>query len=32
MTELAAAYKVRTGLTPEFYQPEIGNGAGRLEI
>ena len=32
MTELALAYKARTGLTPEFYQPEIGNGAERLEI
>lgn len=32
MTELATTYKARTGLTPEFYQPEIGNGAGRLEL
>jgi galactokinase len=32
MTELSSAYKSRTGLTPEFYQPEIGNGAGRLEM
>jgi galactokinase len=32
MTDLALAYKSRTGLTPEFYQPEIGNGAGRLEF
>jgi galactokinase len=32
MTELSSAYKGRTGLTPEFYQPEIGNGAGRLEM
>jgi galactokinase len=32
MTELALAYQARTGLTPEFYQPEIGNGAERLEI
>jgi galactokinase len=32
MTGLASAYQARTGLTPEFYQPEIGNGAERLEI
>ncbi len=32
MTELAAAYHSRTGLVPDFYQPEIGNGAGRLKI
>jgi galactokinase len=32
MTDLALTYKSRTGLTPEFYQPEIGNGAGRLEF
>ncbi len=32
MTELASAYQARTSLTPEFYQPEIGNGAERLEI
>jgi galactokinase len=32
MTELALAYKSKTGLTPEFYQPEIGNGAGRLQF
>jgi galactokinase len=32
MAELATSYKGRTGLTPEFYQPEIGNGAGKLEF
>jgi galactokinase len=31
MTELAAVYYDITGLRPEFYQPEIGGGAGRLE-
>jgi galactokinase len=31
MAELATAYKSKTGLTPEFYQPEIGNGAGRID-
>jgi len=31
MTDLAVVYKNITGLTAEFYQPEIGNGAGRLE-
>jgi galactokinase len=31
MTELAAVYHIRTGLVPEFYQPEIGDGAGRIE-
>jgi galactokinase len=31
MTELAATYHSRIGLIPEFYQPEIGDGAGRLE-
>jgi galactokinase len=31
MTELAATYHRRIGLIPEFYQPEIGDGAGRLE-
>ncbi len=30
MKELAEVYKKRTGLAPDFYQPEIGNGAGRL--
>jgi galactokinase len=32
MKELAIAYKNLTGLVPEFYQPEIGNGAGKLEF
>jgi galactokinase len=31
MTELAVIYHNITGLTAEFYQPDIGNGAGRLE-
>ena len=31
MTELAAVYQKKTGLVPEFYQPEIGDGAGRIE-
>ena len=31
MTELATVYRSRTGLIPEFYQPEIGDGAGKLE-
>jgi galactokinase len=31
MKKLAETYKNITGLVPEFYQPEIGNGAGRLE-
>jgi galactokinase len=30
MTDLSATYQKQTGLTPEFYQPEIGNGAGRI--
>lgn len=32
MTNLAVAYHSRTGLIPEFYQPEIGDGAGRLKF
>jgi galactokinase len=32
MTGLAAAYHNLTGLVPEFYQPEIGDGAGRLDF
>ena len=31
MTELATVYHNKTGLVPEFYQPEIGDGAGRIE-
>jgi galactokinase len=31
MTTLSAVYQKKTGLTPDFYQPEIGNGAGRIE-
>ncbi len=30
MKELAEVYTIKTGLVPDFYQPEIGNGAGRL--
>jgi galactokinase len=30
MTELSAAYQRKTGIVPDFYQPEIGNGAGKL--
>ena len=30
MIKLADIYKKKTGLMPDFYQPEIGNGAGRL--
>ena len=30
MKKLAAEYTKKTGLVPDFYQPEIGNGAGRL--
>jgi len=31
MTELSIAYEKITGLKPDFYQPEIGDGAGRME-
>jgi galactokinase len=31
MTELATAYHGTTGLVPDFYQPDISNGAGRLK-
>jgi len=30
MSELAAVYQKKTGLVPDFYQPEIGNGAGKI--
>jgi galactokinase len=30
MTALSTTYQKKTGLVPDFYQPEIGNGAGRL--
>ena len=30
MKELAIAYSAKTGLVPDFYQPEIGNGAGKI--
>jgi galactokinase len=32
MADLAAVYRSKTGLTPEFYQPEIGQGAGRIDF
>jgi galactokinase len=28
--ELGSAYTMKTGLKPDFYRPQIGNGAGRL--
>jgi len=31
MNELATVYHARTGLIPEFYQPEISSGAARIE-
>jgi len=31
MKDLSAVYTKRTGLVADFYQPEIGNGAGKLE-
>ena len=31
MSELSAVYQLKTGLVPDFYQPEIGNGASRLD-
>jgi galactokinase len=30
MSELAVVYNKKTGLIADFYQPEIGNGAGRI--
>jgi galactokinase len=30
--DLTLAYSKLTGLTPDFYTPEIGNGAGKLSI
>jgi galactokinase len=30
MTELAKNYTAKTGLVPDFYLPEIGNGAGKI--
>jgi galactokinase len=32
MVDLAKTYTKKTGLIPDFYQPEIGNGAGRLQF
>ena len=31
MTKLARVYKIKTGITPDFYQPEVGHGARRIE-
>jgi galactokinase len=30
MSELSTVYKLKTGLVPDFYQPEIGIGAGKI--
>ena len=30
MNVLSAEYRKKTGLVPDFYQPEIGNGAGKI--
>jgi galactokinase len=32
MTTLSTTYQKKTGLVPDFYQPEIGNGAGRIVL
>ncbi len=32
MNQLAYVYHDMTGLTPEFYQPEISGGAGRIDL
>ena len=32
MTTLSKIYQKKTGMVPDFYQPEIGNGAGRMEL
>jgi len=31
MTRLAESYYKKTGLVPDFYLPEIGNGAGKID-
>jgi len=31
MTRLSEVYQMKTGLVPDFYQPEIGDGARRIE-
>jgi galactokinase len=31
ISELSVVYQKKTGLVPDFYQPEIGNGAERIE-
>jgi galactokinase len=32
VTTLASTFQKKTGLVPEFYQPEIGNGAGMIDL
>jgi galactokinase len=32
ISDLAKAYTAKTGLVPDFYQPEIGDGARRIEL
>ena len=32
MTTLSKVYQKKTGMVPDFYQPEIGNGAGRIDL
>jgi galactokinase len=32
MTELSASYNKKTGMTADFYQPEIGDGARRIDF
>jgi galactokinase len=31
MSELSDIYHIKTGLVPDFYQPEIGNSAGKID-
>jgi galactokinase len=31
MTSLSEIYQKKTGLVPDFYEPEIGDGAKRIE-
>jgi galactokinase len=32
IADLAGIYIKKTGLVPDFYQPEVGQGAGRIKI
>ena len=32
MSDLSSVYQKKTGLVPDFYQPEVGNGAGKIEL